>query len=220
MRPSVKWQQSEECILNGFEKEAAGVYVKASTLGSLEALLEFLQQEKIPVFDVGIGEVRKKDVTKVCIMKEKHPEYAMILAFDVKVNQEAQKEADTDGVTIFSSDIIFHLRDKITTHMKKFREAQKAESRKAIVFPAELQIDKQNIFRKQDPILLGCEVLHGQLRVGTPICAPDKDNLLIGYVASIQNNNGKSYSGSPRRHCMCKDPTERSSKTHHVRTAL
>ena len=99
---------------------------------------EFLQQEKIkiPVFDVGIGEVRKKDVTKACIMKEKkHPEYAMILAFDVKVNQEAQKEADTDGVTIFSSDIIFHLRDKITTHMEKFREAQKAESQKSRCVP-------------------------------------------------------------------------------------
>ena len=205
MRPSVKWQQSEECILNGFEKEAAGVYVKASTLGSLEALLEFLQQEKIkiPVFDVGIGEVRKKDVTKACIMKEKHPEYAMILAFDVKVNQEAQKEADTDGVTIFSSDIIFHLRDKITTHMEKFREAQKAESRKAVVFPAELQIDKQNIFRKQDPILLRCEVLRGQLRVGTPICAPDKDNLLIGYVASIQNNNGKLVTVARQGDIVC-----------------
>jgi len=42
-----------ECILNGFEKEPAGVYVKASTLGSLEALLSFLQDMKIPVFDVG-----------------------------------------------------------------------------------------------------------------------------------------------------------------------
>ena len=57
---------------------------------------------KIPVFDVGIGEVHKRDVKKACIMKEKkHPEYALILAFDVKVNQEAQKQADTDGVTIF-----------------------------------------------------------------------------------------------------------------------
>ena len=139
-------------------------------------------------------------------MKEKHPEYAMILAFDVKVNQEAQKEADTDGVTIFSSDIIFHLQDKFTTHIEKFREAQKAESRKAVVFPVELQIDKQNIFRKQGPILLGCEVLRGQLRVGTPICAiraPDKENLLIGHVASIKNNNGKSVTVARQGDTVC-----------------
>ena len=35
---------AQESILNDFEKEPAGVYVKASTLGSLEALLSFLQE--------------------------------------------------------------------------------------------------------------------------------------------------------------------------------
>ena len=31
----------------------------------------WVQDMKIPVFDVGIGEVHKKDVKKACIMKEK-----------------------------------------------------------------------------------------------------------------------------------------------------
>ncbi|CAL1171935.1 unnamed protein product [Cladocopium goreaui] len=178
-----------ESILNDFEKEPAGVYVKASTLGSLEALLSFLQDMKIPVFDVGIGEVHKRDVKKACIMKEKkHPEYALILAFDVKVNQEAQKQADTDGVTIFTADIIYHLQDKFTKYMEKFRESQKTESKKVAVFPVVLSIDKQHIFRKQDPIILGCQVVGGQLRTGTPICIPDKQNLVIGHVAGIENN--------------------------------
>merc|ERR1719293_209940 len=83
-----------DSILNNFEKQAEGVYVKASTLGSLEALLSFLQDMKIPVFDVGIGEVHKKDVKKAGVMKEKkHPEFAVILAFDVKVNSEAKNLA-------------------------------------------------------------------------------------------------------------------------------
>ena len=144
---------------------------------------------KIPVFDVGIGEVHKRDVKKACIMKEKkHPEYALILAFDVKVNQEAQKQADTDGVTIFTADIIYHLQDKFTKYMEKFRESQKTESKKVAVFPVVLSIDKQHIFRKQDPIILGCQVVGGQLRTGTPICIPDKQNLVIGHVAGIENN--------------------------------
>lgn len=178
-----------ESILNDFAKEAAGVYVKASTLGSLEALLSFLQDMKIPVFDVGIGEVHKKDVKKAMIMKEKkHPEYALILAFDVKVNADAQKQADTDGVTIFTADIIYHLQDKFTKYMEKFRESQKTETRKVAVFPVVLQIDKQHIFRKQDPIIVGCQVVGGQLRVGTPLCVPDKDNMVIGHVAGIEIN--------------------------------
>lgn len=41
-----------------------GVYAIASTLGSLEALLEFLKTSKIPVSAVNIGPIHKKDVMK------------------------------------------------------------------------------------------------------------------------------------------------------------
>ena len=36
-------------ILNSIKLSERGVFVQASTLGSLEALLEFLRTEKIPV---------------------------------------------------------------------------------------------------------------------------------------------------------------------------
>lgn len=68
-----------------------GVCVQASTLGSLEAMLEFLktQEVNIPVRGISIGPIQKKDVRKVSVMLEKK-----MLAFDVKVTQEAQKLAD------------------------------------------------------------------------------------------------------------------------------
>jgi len=44
------------------DKTADGVCVQASTLGSLEALLEFLKTSKIPVCSISIGPVHKKDV--------------------------------------------------------------------------------------------------------------------------------------------------------------
>jgi len=46
------------------DKSQEGVCVQASTLGSLEALLEFLKTSKIPVVNISIGPVHKKDVMK------------------------------------------------------------------------------------------------------------------------------------------------------------
>lgn len=73
------------------KKNEMGVCVQASTLGSLEALLEFLKKMKIPVTEINIGPVNKKDVTKA--MKwlsvdedDVRKEFATILAFDVKIS--------------------------------------------------------------------------------------------------------------------------------------
>lgn len=68
--------------------------VQASTLGSLEALLEFLKTSKIPVCNIAIGPVHKKDVLKATQVLAKteravKKEFATILAFDVRVAPDA-----------------------------------------------------------------------------------------------------------------------------------
>merc|ERR1712007_87241 len=64
----------------------------------------------------------------------------------------------------------------------------KDKAKHVAVFPAVLQIDQRYIFRRNGPIIFGCDVLDGQLRLGTPICVPEKDFLEIGHVASIEIN--------------------------------
>lgn len=182
-------EDSMEGGVTDFEKVNEGVYVKASTLGSLEALLAFLTDMKIPVFNWGIGEVHKMDVKRASLMKEKkRPELALILAFDVKVNREAQALADKDEVPIFTADIIYHLFDRFTKHMDVIKEKKKTEAKDDAVFPVMLEIDGKCIFRRQNPLILGCAVKEGQLRVGTPICIPEKDFMEIGRVASIERD--------------------------------
>lgn len=46
------------------DKTTHGVCVQASTIGSLEALLEFLKTMKIPVTSINIGPVHRKDILK------------------------------------------------------------------------------------------------------------------------------------------------------------
>ncbi|GME89022.1 unnamed protein product [[Candida] boidinii] len=66
-------------LLDSVDTSGRGVVVQASTLGSLEALLDFLKDMKIPVMSIGLGPVYKRDVMKATAMLEKAPELAIIV---------------------------------------------------------------------------------------------------------------------------------------------
>merc|ERR1711939_892132 len=149
------------------EKSGRGVTVQASTLGSLEALLDFLKVSKIPVANVGIGPVFKRDVMNCGTMLEKNKEYAVMLCFDVKIDKEAQLYADEQGIKIFTADIIYHLFDAFTAHMALIAEKKKEESKHDAVFPCVR--NTVAVFNKTGPIVVGVDVVDGNLRMHTPI---------------------------------------------------
>lgn len=210
-------EEIEESCLGGvadFEKVNEGVYVKASTIGSLEALLAFLTDMKIPVFNWGIGEVHKMDVKRASLMKEKkRPELALILAFDVKVNREAQTLADKDEVPIFTADIIYHLFDRFTKHMEQHKETRQLARKADAVFPVLLEMDSKYIFRRNNPLILGCNIKEGQLRIGTPICIPERDFLVIGHVGSIEKDK-KSVTKAKKGQQVCIKIEQATSQQH------
>lgn len=63
-----------EDLLGKVSTTGKGVAVQASTLGSLEALLEFLRTSNIPVSSISIGPVYKRDVMRAGVMLEKNKE--------------------------------------------------------------------------------------------------------------------------------------------------
>ncbi|KAI3513595.1 hypothetical protein L1887_20931 [Cichorium endivia] len=178
-------------VMSRIDKSGEGVYVQASTLGSLEALLEFLKTPavNIPVSGIGIGPVHKKDVMKASVMLEKRKEYATILAFDVKVTPEARELADDLGVKIFIADIIYHLFDQFKAYIDNLKEEKKKEAAEDAVFPCVLKIMPNCVFNKKDPIILGVDVLEGIAKIGTPICIPQREFIDIGRISSIENNH-------------------------------
>ncbi|KAM7375564.1 hypothetical protein PAMA_014598 [Pampus argenteus] len=188
--------------LSSIKLEEKGVYVQASTLGSLEALLEFLRTSKVPYAGINIGPVHKKDVMKASTMLEHDLQYAVILAFDVKVERESQEMADSLGVRIFSAEIIYHLFDAFTKYREDYKKAKQDEFKNVAVFPAKLRVLPQFIFNSRDPIVMGVNVDAGVLRQGTPLCVPSKGFVDIGIVTSIEVNH-KSVESAKKGQEIC-----------------
>jgi len=189
-------EEELEAVFENDDRTDTGVYVMASTLGSLEALLSFLKDSSIPYSAVNIGPVHKKDVMKAAIQLEKNKDYACILAFDVKITPEAQDLADEYGMEIYWAEIIYHLFDQFTLRLKLLKEERREAAKETAVFPCALKIYEQHIFNARNPILVGVNVTEGQVRLGTPLCVrlvnaegTDVEILTIGKIVSIQKDH-------------------------------
>ncbi|KAJ5977083.1 Mitochondrial translation initiation factor IF-2 [Penicillium viridicatum] len=182
-----------ENLLSRVSTDQRGVTVQASTLGSLEALLEFLKVSKIPVANISIGPVYKRDVMMAGTMLEKSKEYAVMLCFDVKVDKDAMAYANEIGVKIFTADIIYHLFDNFTEHMAQITEQRKEEAKLLAIFPC--VIKPIAVFNKTDPIVIGVDVIEGSLRLHTPLAAVRtnaagvREIVDIGRVTSIERDH-------------------------------
>ncbi|KAF8883402.1 hypothetical protein BD779DRAFT_1801969 [Infundibulicybe gibba] len=181
-------------LLNSIDKSGRGVCVQASTLGSLEALLDFLKSSKIPVSGINIGPVHKRDIMRSATMLEKAKELACILCFDVTVDKDAERLADEMGIRLFKADIIYHLFDSFKAYNEEITEAKRRDAAPQAVWPCRLKVIAA--FCKRDPIILGVDILDGTLRVGTPMAVVKtdpttgkKEIIDLGKITSLEINH-------------------------------
>ena len=117
---------------------------------------------------------------------DKKKEYASILCFDVRVTPEAAKFAEEEGIKIFTANIIYNLFDAFIEYVDVCRNERKGELGTKAVFPCIVEMVKDACFNASKPIVIGVKVVEGILKIGTPLCVPDRDNLRIGFVQSIE----------------------------------
>lgn len=181
-------------LLDSVDRTGNGVCVQASTLGALEALLDFLKEMKVPVKNIAIGPVYKRDVMQATTMLEKAKEYAVMLCFDIKIDKEAQQYADEQGIKIFNADIIYHLFDEFTAYQNKLLEQRRKDKAQDAVYPCILNTIQ--VINKRNPMIVGVDIEAGSLKIGTPITVVKNDPstgqkqvLPLGKVVSIEVNH-------------------------------
>jgi len=152
-------------------------------LGSLEALLTLLKQNKIKVLEAGIGNITKQDIIKAKANEKENPTNAVILGFNVEIEEEAK---DMKGqVKIFTDEVIY----KLIENLEKWQEEKRKEIEKqrliglASIF--KLEILPQYIFRDRNPAIFGVKILAGKLKPKIPLI--DEQGEEIARIKTIQS---------------------------------
>jgi translation initiation factor 5B len=174
-------------IKNTFvSKDIHGVTLKCDTIGSIEAISDLLVKQKVPIRIADIGHVTKRDVIEASAVKEKDRYLGVILAFNVRVLDEAAKEAQERQVMIFDDKIIYNLVRSYFDWTAYQKDHQDVIMFNEIPPVCKFQFLKNYLFRRSDPAVFGAEILVGKLRQKIPVMSENGNK--IGTIHQIQQS--------------------------------
>jgi translation initiation factor 5B len=166
-----------------------GVVLKCDTLGSLEAITEMLKRSSIPIRIADIGHVTKRDVVEASTVREKDRYMGVVLAFNVKVLQDAQEEADAHNVKIFTDKVIYNLVESYRQWVEQEREREESTIFASLTMPCKFMLLKGFVFRRSNPAVFGVEIIEGRLRQKSLVI--NSEGSEVGAIHQIQDK-GKS----------------------------
>jgi translation initiation factor 5B len=164
--------------------DAIGVVLKADALGSLEALETQLREKGVPIRMADVGDVSRRDIVEAATVAKTDPLLGVVLAFNVKVLQDAQDEAQAQKVPILYENVIYRLMENYEKWSKARREEVRAERLEGFVRPGKFTVKPGYVFRRSHPAIVGVDVLGGVVKPRYPIMR--KDGQQIGTIHEIQ----------------------------------
>src|ERR671932_236059 len=164
----------------------SGVMLKCDTIGSLEAITDLLKKADVAIRMADIGNITRRDVIEAAAVKENDRYLGVILGFNVKVFEDAQKEALDRGVKIFNERIIYNLVRGYTDWVAYQREHEELILFNELPPVCKFQFLKGFIFRRSDPAVFGAEIQIGRLRQKVHII--NEEGKKIGIVHQRQES--------------------------------
>lgn len=172
-----------------------GVILKCDTIGSLEAITDMLKRQNVPVSMADIGPVTRRDVVEALAIKENDRHLGVVLAFNIKILQDAQEEADANHIRIFHDQVIYSLIDNYTNWVQEDTANEENAIFQELTPICKLTFLKGYIFRKSNPAVFGVRVDVGTLK--QKITIMNADGKKVGLVHQLQDN-GKSIDTAKR----------------------
>ena len=162
----------ESCLRTNSD---VGIHIQTSSMGSMEALLQYCKENKINVASKGLGNISKKDIlnAKNQLTKSKSKKNHIMLGFDVNVSKDLQKEIENSGIKLLMNDHIYRMLDEFNKYCEEVKkqdmEVAKEHFKEDLFVPVILKIIPKYIFNKCNPIVFGVKIKEGTLYKNTNI---------------------------------------------------
>ena len=172
-------------IGNVFEVDKKGVLLKADSIGSLEAITKLFHSEGLEISRKGLGNVTKNDVSNAFAINTVDPLNAVIVAFNVKIDEDAAEAARDSNVRIISGNIIYKLIDDYKLFLEQRKKASIKSLEEMVTFPGKIEVLPNSCFRASHPAIFGIRIIAGSIKPGCTLI--DATGERIGKIKGVQN---------------------------------
>lgn len=146
-----------------------GVIIKADTIGGLEALRNLLQERSIPISSASLGDVTKKDLSKVESMREKDEFHGVLLGFNIKIPNDIDEYIKSKEFKIISHDVIYKTIEEYEKYTDGLKLKIEIQQLSKLIRPCKFLVLKGYVFRQSNPAIVGIEIEIGKLKTSDPI---------------------------------------------------
>ena len=175
--------------------DSNGIILRCDTIGSIEAISEMLKKEKIPIRSADIGQISRRDVMTAAAVKDKDRYLGIILGFNVKILEDAEKEAFERGIKVFNEKIIYNLVRNYMDWVSYQKEHEESILFNELPPICKIEFMKGYVFRRSDPAVFGAEINIGKIKQKMFIM--DKVGKKVGIIHQIQDK-GKTIDEATR----------------------
>lgn len=180
------WEAVEAASQINIPLKDTGVFVKADTIGSLEALSGELASLGIPIRKAGVGDISRRDVVEAAAMTD--PLFRVVLGFNVKMLPDVERNSIENDLPVFADKVIYSLVEDYQAWLQKKKDEIDASTRQERVHPAKVRFLPGCSFRQRDPAVFGVRILAGTLYPGRKLIR-QSDGQEIGRIKSIQKES-------------------------------
>lgn len=167
------------------ETESNGILIKSDTIGSLEALVNELRKENIPIRRADIGDISKRDVAEVRTVKDSL--FSVILGFEVNVLPDAKEELVGSDIKLFINNVIYRLIEDYKKWVAEQKQLIEKKRYETIIKPGRFIILPDCTFRQSKPAVVGVRVLGGSIKTNLDVMK--ENGAVVGTIKGIQEHN-------------------------------